>query len=197
MRNRRPYVPQTESRRQVSNAVNVPGEGHVSKAWLLAALIVCGTMGVGHAQGAQSSASTDPSLALPTAEGFPLHDSSVTFAYLDDLRREVASRRLVQAPRDPDTLRLLVSLRRWDDVLAILEGIADAPAPVIAAHLEALGFEARQMLSDKARNYGARLRTVVAAIGPRPSTRWPSPTWGSASGTSDTSPASHGPFPVR
>ena len=136
MRNRRPYVPQTESRRQVSNAVNVPGEGHVSKAWLLAALIVCGTMGVGHAQGAQSSASTDPSLALPTAEGFPLHDSSVTFAYLDDLRREVASRRLVQAPRDPDTLRLLVSLRRWDDAGKV-DGLdvprLDELAPVLHA----------------------------------------------------------------
>ena len=65
-------------------------------------------------------------------------------------------------PITPDTLRLLMDLRRYDEALQVLRRIADTRPDDLAAAFKAVGNNTREMLADAARNYGETLREIVA-----------------------------------
>jgi hypothetical protein len=61
----------------------------------------------------------DPTLALPSRADFPEADGLIWGLEVQGLRAKMAARRLAERPNDPETLRLLMEVRRYDDALNV------------------------------------------------------------------------------
>ena len=70
----------------------------------------------------------DAALARPSTVEFPLADYPIASAYSMGRRAEISALRLTAAPRDPETVRLLIELGRYDEALALLhEAVRSKP----------------------------------------------------------------------
>ena len=109
---------------------------------------------------ARAGRSDDPDRTRSAAE-FPAADGQISGLQQNGQRAKDVARRLAARQADVETLQLLVDLQRHDDALQLLQTIVETRPELMAAAFNALGFQARDMLADAARNYGDRLRGIV------------------------------------
>ena len=72
--------------------------------------------------------------SLPTPAEFPSQDMVLWMMVSDDAARELAAKRLVEAPGSIETLRLLAAAKNTDGILAVLRTIVDSqPSRIVEA----------------------------------------------------------------
>ncbi len=87
-----------------------------------------------------------------------------SFGTSQALRGRDAAKRLVEAPDDPDTVRLLMELRRYPEALKVVRRIVDTRPESMARAFEALGvgIGVREIGADAAHDYRDMLTSLVA-----------------------------------
>jgi tetratricopeptide (TPR) repeat protein len=94
---------------------------------------------------------------------FPAVDRQISRFVSTGLRAKDAARRLASEPDAPATVAALTRQRRFDDALACLRRIVETRPERMTDAFSALGFEAREMIHDRSRDYAERLRAIVGA----------------------------------
>jgi tetratricopeptide (TPR) repeat protein len=108
--------------------------------------------------------------AIPTVEDdrrlldeFPAVDRLIASNVQNGLRAADAARRLAGDPEAAATVAALMTQRRFDDALASLRRIVERRPEKMTEAFSSLGFQAREMIHDRSRDYAERLRGIVAA----------------------------------
>jgi tetratricopeptide (TPR) repeat protein len=100
--------------------------------------------------------------AASQAAEYPVTETQAWGLLQNGARAKDIARRLASRQDDSETLRLLMEQRRYDEALKVLRAIVETRPKELAASFDAVSSNMREMLSDRARNYGPTLRAIVA-----------------------------------
>jgi hypothetical protein len=99
----------------------------------------------------------------PSASDFPATDSMVRSYHLTAVRARAADEAFRKEPVSARTFDLLFKSGRTADALGVLEQIVQSRPAEMHVAFRAVGYRGREIASDKAYDYAARLRAVAVA----------------------------------